>query len=94
MKKILKILPMALVLAAFALGVSRLEQGRQQESTRVLEDALRRAAVACYACEGAYPQDADVLCRKYGVSYDKNRYYVHYDCFASNLMPDITVVEK
>ena len=94
MKGIGKLLLLALVLAAFLFGLSRLEQGRQQQDIRVLEDALRRGAVACYAAEGAYPPDVDYLCQNYGVVYEKSRYQIHYDCFASNLMPDITVVEK
>ena len=94
MKGIGKLLVLALVLLCFLLGLSRLEQGRQAQDVRVLEDALRRAAVACYASEGFYPADADYLCQKYGVIYEKSRYQIHYDCFASNLMPDITVVEK
>ena len=89
-----KLLIVALVLLAFLLGLSRLEQGRREQGARVLEDALRRAAVACYATEGFYPADADYLCRNYGVVYEESRYQIHYDCYASNLMPDITVVEK
>lgn len=83
-----------LVLLTFLLGLSRLEQGRQEQGAKQLEAAIRRAAVACYASEGAYPPDVDHLCRYYGLQYEENRYLVHYDCFASNLMPDITVVEK
>lgn len=94
MKQLWKFLILALLLASFLLGLSRLEQGRQEQGARTLEDALRRAAVACYASEGFYPSDADYLCQKYGVVYEKSRYQIHYDCFASNLMPDITVVEK
>ena len=94
MKKMLKILTAALILTAFLLGVSRLEQGRQEQGARVLEDALRSAAVACYASEGFYSSDVEYLCSHYGVIYEESRYQIHYDCFASNLMPDITVVEK
>lgn len=83
-----------LVLLTFLVGIVRLEQGRQEQGTAQLEEALRRAAVACYATEGFYPGDLGYLCQRYGVVYDENRYRVHYDCFASNLMPDITVVEK
>lgn len=94
MKAVWKIVCLLLVLLTFLLSVARLERGRQEQGVRVLEDALRRAAVACYASEGFYPSDADYLREKYGVTYDESRYQIHYDCFASNLMPDITVVEK
>lgn len=94
MKNLVKLLAAALVLFVFLLGISRLEQGRQEQGVRQLEDVLRRAAVACYALEGFYPPDVDYLRENYGVVIDENRYRVHYDRFASNLMPDITVVEK
>lgn len=84
----------ALVLAAFLLSLFRLEQGRQIKGAEQLEEAVRRAAVACYAAEGFYPPDVDYLCGHYGIVYEESRYQIHYDCFASNLMPDITVVEK
>jgi len=94
MEKVGKLLAAALILLAFLAGLSRLEQGRQEQGAKQLEEAVRRAAVACYAAEGFYPPDVDYLCHKYGVQYEESRYRVHYDRFASNLMPDITVVEK
>ena len=51
-----------------------------------------RAAVQCYALEGAYPQDLSHLEERYGVSVDADRFRVDYIYIASNLMPDITIV--
>lgn len=45
-----------LVVLCFLSAVSNLERGRDQESKRQLEDALRRSCVACYAAEGVYPR--------------------------------------
>lgn len=59
-----------------------------------LENALRRAAVACYGAEGCYPPDAAYLQEHYGIHYDAERYIVHYELFASNVMPEISVLEK
>lgn len=84
----------AAVLLCFSIGVSRLEQGQREEGKRQLETALRRAAVACYAAEGAYPQDLSYLTEHYGVQVNEKRYTVYYDIFGSNIMPDITVLEN
>ena len=84
---------LAAVLGLFT-AVSELQTGREQESQRQLEDTLRRAAVACYAAEGIYPPDISYLEEHYGIQIDKDRFAVYYDVFASNLMPDITVIEK
>lgn len=82
------------VLLCFLIALSHLEQGRQEEGKRQLESAVRRTAVACYASEGFYPPDVDYMVRHYGLQYDQDAYLVHYEIFASNLMPEITVVEK
>lgn len=82
------------VLLVFLTSLSNLEQGRSEEGKRQLEDALRRASVACYAAEGIYPPNLDYLREHYGIQIDETRYMVVYDVFASNLMPDITVLEQ
>ena len=61
---------------------------------QVLEEALRRAAVACYAAEGIYPPNVEYMVEHYGLQIDSRRYVVSYTSFAENLMPDITVLEK
>lgn len=84
----------AVVLTLFSAGVNNLSAQRSAQDLEQLEDALRRGAVAYYAAEGAYPQDLDVLRERYGLRVDEERYLVHYEIFASNLMPDIIVLER
>lgn len=81
-------------LLCMMLAVSRLETGRQAQGKQQLEQALRRTAVCCYALEGIYPPDVDYMRSHYGLQYDRETYIVHYTLFASNLMPDITVLER
>ena len=83
-----------LVLMMFMTALSNLESGRRSEGREQLEDAVRRAAVACYAAEGIYPPDVEYLEEHYGIQVDRDRYTVVYDAFASNLMPDVTVLEN
>lgn len=81
------------VLLCFTAALNNLDSGRQAEDLRQLEDALRRACVACYAAEGIYPPNVAYLEEHYGLQVDEERYTVQYDIFAENLMPDITVLE-
>lgn len=81
-------------LLLFWLGTARLQQGQQQEDLRHLEQTLRRTAVACYAAEGAYPPDLAHMVNNYGLQYDEERFQVYYNVYASNLMPEITVLGK
>lgn len=84
----------AAVLILFLVGLSNLDGARSEEGRQQLEEALRRGAVACYATEGIYPPDVEYLKKHYGVQVDEERYAVFYEVFASNLMPDITVLER
>ena len=84
----------AAVVLFFLSAVNNLSSGSALEEQEQLERALTRAAVSCYAMEGAYPPSAEYLIEHYGVQFNQNRYVVKYDMFASNLMPDITVLEK
>ena len=82
------------VLLVFLSGLSNLREGRRSEGRQQLEDAVRRSAVACYAAEGIYPPSLEYLEEHYGIQVDRDRYTVVYEVFASNLMPDVTVLEN
>lgn len=90
------LLPLAVlaVLLYFATALSGLTNGQADQQRRQLEQALRRSCVACYAAEGVYPPSLDYLRDHYGIQIDEDRYTVHYEVFASNLMPTITILEK
>lgn len=92
--KLRNLLAALVVLVCFLLAVARLDRGAAGEGKAQLEEALRRTAAACYAAEGAYPPSVDYMCSHYGLQYDEERYTVRYELFASNLMPDITVLER
>lgn len=78
----------------FSSSVSNLNLDHQAENKQQLEQALTRAAVACYAAEGVYPPNVAYLEEHYGVQIDHTLYTVKYEVIASNLMPDITVLEN
>lgn len=82
------------VLLCFFSAVSNLTNGHADEDMQQLEEALRRAAVACYAAEGVYPPDLAYMQERYGIQINEKRYVVDYIFIADNLMPDITVLEK
>ena len=82
------------ILLCFLFALQRLDAGHRAEGAAQLETAVRRYAVSCYAQEGFYPPDLQYLAEHYALGYDESRYIVHYEAVASNLMPDITVVER
>lgn len=78
----------------FFTALSEIGRGQGEEAKQQLEEALRRASVSCYATEGIYPPTLEYLEDHYGIQVDRDRYTVHYQVFATNVMPDITVLEK
>lgn len=75
-------------------AISNLNQGREQQDRARLEQSVRRSAVACYAAEGIYPSEVKYLQEHYGLQVDQERFAVMYEVFGSNIMPDITVLER
>ena len=92
---------LALTLAVFAAlfggavaAFQKIGSSSENMEEQLVLDAVRRAALTCYAVEGAYPQSLKELERGYGLAYNKDAYIVSYDAFASNIMPNIQVLRK
>ena len=91
---VLGLLVFAAVAAWMVLGVREASEVSDREGLRLAEQAVRQAAVSCYALEGTYPATYENLKRSSGIAVDEEKYSVFYDIFASNIMPDITVLER
>ncbi len=83
-----------LAIVGLALGAAHIGQKADGEKAALAAQAIRRAAVQCYALEGFYPADWSYLQDHYGVSVDESRFIVHYEFIASNLIPDVTVIAR
>ncbi|MBE6670548.1 MAG: hypothetical protein E7601_10170 [Ruminococcaceae bacterium] len=81
-----------LVLAFFLTALSNVDKEKTSEDRIQLEKAIINAAVSCYAIEGSYPPSIEYLAENYGLQIDTERFTVKYELYASNLMPDITVL--
>ena len=78
--------------AAFGAGSLGFLNRNGQRSQETLRKAITRACIQCYAIEGRYPPSVEYLEENYGIQIDHDKYNVFYDGFASNIMPDITVI--
>ncbi len=79
------------LLYLFLAGTRGIASRTEAEQLNVLDQAIRRATIQCYAIEGRYPPSVEYLEEHYGLSIDREKYHVFYDGWASNIMPDITV---
>ena len=98
-KQVRRWLPAAgLLLAGLAGAVLMVDRGilpgASGQSRELIEKAVRRAAVQCYAIEGAHPVSLEELEERYGLRVDQERWMVDYRYVADNLSPDITVIQR
>ena len=82
------------ILVVLINGLSSTQKASAGEQKEMLESSIYRAVVSCYALEGSYPESMEYLIENYNVRIDEEKYVVHYMIFASNIMPDIDIVEK
>ena len=83
-----------LLLWLLAVGTGYFQKVSGEQGLVLAEQAIRKAVLQCYAVEGMYPADFSYLVEHYNLRIDEEKYRVSYDCFASNIMPEIYVFEK
>lgn len=94
-KVIESIIALVLLCAVAVLIIGAIDNASEKSDAGELtlaQQSVERAVAACYASEGCYPQTWEYLKEHYNVRIDEKKFYVHYEIFASNIMPDVTVV--
>ena len=93
-KDVASILIFIALILAFILLINNITSRNNGRELQIVRDAVKNAALTCYAVEGMYPDDLDYLREHYNLSYNEEKYHVFYDPLASNLMPSIKVAER
>ena len=93
-KDVASILIFIALILVFVLLINNITTKNNGRELQIVRDAVKNAALTCYAVEGMYPDDLDYLREHYNLSYNEERYHVFYDPLASNLMPTIKVAER
>ena len=93
-KDVASILIFIALILAFVLMVNNITTKNSGRELQIVRDAVKNAALSCYAVEGMYPDDLEYLREHYHLSYNEEKYYVFYEPLASNLMPSIKVAER
>ena len=78
-------------IAAAGLGIAGMRNRNSEQQLAVQKKAIERAAVLCYALEGFYPPQLEHLEEKYGLIVDRDKFFVSYRTFGSNIRPEISV---
>ncbi len=81
-------------LVCAGVSVCYFQKSSNLQSIDLLRQSARRAVVQCYAIEGCYPENVEYLEQEYGLHYNHDKYFIDYQAFASNVMPNVEVYEK
>ena len=73
------------------IGLADLDRIREKNQIELVQDAITKAAVQCYALESQYPPSLQYLVDNYGITLDENKYIYHYRTIGSNMTPEIKV---
>lgn len=84
-------LMMIVLLLGAVIAINSMVSAGDAGEVRMVQDAVKNAALTCFAVEGAFPYELDYLRENYGLAYDEEKYHVLYEAFASNQMPEIRV---
>ena len=82
------------LILSFVLLINSITTKNTGRELQIVRDAVKNAALTCYAVEGVYPDDLEYLREHYHLSYNEEKYHVFYEPLASNLMPSIKVAER
>lgn len=99
-KRRMVIMTICVVLAVIALCFSgniiltSINQDISEQALSSVKNTVIKSAVQCYAVEGSYPQSLSYLEENYGLQLNHKRYIVTYDVFASNVLPEVMVLQR
>ena len=75
-------------------GINSISERTSSDQRTSLENALQRGITQCYALEGSYPESLDYLKGHYGITYNGDKFFVDYKASGSNILPDVTIIER
>lgn len=93
-KFILSVCVFLAFLLLFTQGISSFSAGTVKRQKESLENAIMRSITYCYTVEGSYPGNLEYLKEYYGLIYDEDLFFVDYRTSGSNILPDITIIER
>ena len=82
------------VVMLFCAGIDSASQKAKREQKAGLEYAVWRSMTQYYSIEGGYPESLEVLKTEYGLQYDSEEFFVDYQVYGANLMPDVMILER
>jgi hypothetical protein len=70
------------------------ETSSDDERIIAVHNSIVRASVSAFAFDGSFPDSLEYLTEHYNLVIDLERFAVHYDSVAGNLLPNIITVDR
>jgi hypothetical protein len=83
-----------IVFVCITVGIVRGESAYNENTLKMVEENIKKAAMTCYSVEGFYPSSITYLEENYSLVIDTDKVNVFYQTVGSNLFPDIVVTYK
>lgn len=88
------IVAFAAIIVWFMVGISNTRSVSDEQRRSNVKQSVMNGAVLCYAVEGFYPDSLDYIKENYGLSYDEERYLVHYRYVSADICPSVMVYDS
>lgn len=96
-KNVTFIIPCVIFAAAIfwlVVTLGNTSRNTDEQELAAVRSMIEKGITMCYSIENAYPPDIEYLEENYSISYNKAKYIVHYSCFADNIRPTVSVIER
>ena len=85
---LLPILAFVILFVLFLRGIGSVSESTLSKQQESLETALERSISQCY------PPSLEYLEQHYGLLYDEDSFFIDYEYYGSNLLPEVTVLRR
>lgn len=75
-------------------GLYFISEKNTKQEKKLLEQTIQKAIIQAYIYDGSYPESLEVLKKDFKLEYNESRFFVDYQVFGANIIPDVTVIEK
>ena len=91
---ILSICIFGLLFGMFFFSVDHFSHNTEAKQLEALENAIHQSIVYCYTLEGRYPENLEYIENHYGLTYNKNLFFIDYRLQGANILPDVTIIVR
>lgn len=91
---IIRIIILVVIIISFVMLIIYIEKDAKKNELFLIENAIEKAIINCYAVDGEYPTSIDYLIENYGIVIDEERFDVYLEKIDVGIFPKVTIIEN